>query len=243
MSQLARDLRFALRSLGRSPGFASVAILVLALGIGATGAIFSFVEGIVLSPLPYSEPERLVMVWLDWRGRGGTEREWFTWPDYQDFRAQSAALEELAVVSGWGPTLSGRGDAERLTGAQVSHSMLAVLGVEPEVGRGFAEREEDPGGEPVVVLGHGLWQRLFAGREEAVGATLVLDGAPYTIVGVAPREFQWIGRASLWALIPIEGAPLAARSAYVLQVVGRLRPDAAWPSSLCRMRSSVVNSA
>lgn len=226
MSRLVQDLRCAVRSLVRSPGFTLVAVGVLALGIGATSAIFSFVEGIVLSPLGYRDPGRLVMVWLDWRGRGGPEREWFSWPDYQDFRAQSETLEELAVITDYGPTLSGRGDAERLNGALVSHSMLDLLGIEPAAGRGFVESEENPGGERVAVIGDSLRRRLFAG-EDAVGATLILDGEPHTVIGVMPPGFRLPVAPLAEIYTPLRPAGGAAtRGRIWLRAVGRLAPGA-----------------
>ncbi|NIP60700.1 MAG: hypothetical protein GWM92_19990, partial [Gemmatimonadetes bacterium] len=172
-------------------GFTAVVVLTLALGIGANTAIFSVVNGVLLQPLPYPDSDELVAVWADYTERGGPEAEWFSYPDFADLRDQASTLSALAVYDGWGPTLTGSGETERLQGAQVSHGMFGrVLGISPDLGRSFEASEDEPGAEPVVLLSHGLWIRRFGADREIVGTSLSLDGAPHTVVGVIPEGFR-----------------------------------------------------
>ena len=137
MHTTLQDLRYATRTLLRTPGFAVVAMLTLALGIGANTAIFTVVNALLLKPLPYAKPERLVMVWQDFRARGGPADEWATPGNYVDWRAQKAVFEQVAVISGWRPTLTGGAEPEPLPGEQVAHEYFSVLGITPALGRHF----------------------------------------------------------------------------------------------------------
>jgi predicted permease len=224
MSTLVRDLRFAVRALRRSPGFTAVAVLTLALGIGATSAIFSVVSGVLLRPLPYGQPDRIVVAMH--RGRFPVAPA-----NYFDWRAQSRAYEATAAAQAWGPqreaTLTGRGRPEALRALRVTADLLAVLGVRPLLGRGFAPGDDQPGAAPVVVLSHRLWLRRFAGDRGVVGQTLVLDGTAHTVVGVMPPGFVfplfWLKNAELWA--PLDLAARAQdRNGESLRLFARLRP-------------------
>ena len=200
---LLKDLRFAARSLVRSPGFSIVIVLTLALGIGANTAIFSVVDGVLLRPLPFPEPHQLVAVWADYTKINGRQREWLSFPDFHDLRQLSEVFEEVGTWSFWGPTLTGHGDEpEQILGVQMSQGLLSrVLRVSPVVGRGVLPEEDKPGAERVVVLSHALWERAYQSSDDAIGTTIQLDGEPYTIVGVMPADLKppFVPRADVWA--------------------------------------------
>ena len=195
MDNLLRDLRFGLRVLLKRPGFALVAVLTLALGIGANTAIFSVVHAVLLRPLPFAETDRLVYL---------TERNpqlasvSLSWPNFTDWRAQNSVFEKMAVYNRDSYNLTGRGDPERLFAAQASADLFAVLRVQAAQGRVFTSAEDAPGAEPVVVLSHGLWQRSFGGDPAIVGRQITLNGRGYTVVGVMPKDFLYPARAELW---------------------------------------------
>ncbi|MCK5650813.1 MAG: ABC transporter permease, partial [Gemmatimonadetes bacterium] len=187
MDRLFQDLRYAFRRLANSPGFTAVAILSLAIGIGANTAIFSVVDGIVFRSLPYPESDRLVAVWADYTERDGPLREWLSYPAFADLRDKQRVFEDVAIYQGWGPTLTGAGDAMSLVGTDVTAGMFSrVLRIQPALGRTFTPEDDRPGAEAVVVLSHGLWTRSFGGDPSIVGRTLSLDGVLYTVIGVMP---------------------------------------------------------
>jgi predicted permease len=223
MAELRDDLLFAARILRRSPGFAAVAILTLALAIGANTAIFSVVNGVLLRSLPFPEPERLFsMVRRNADGVVGP----LSVPQLVFLSGQA---QPYSLLTAWpmmtsGFNLSGEGLPERVSGARVTRSFFEVLGISPALGRGFLPREDAPGGSRVVVLGHELWQRRFGGSPEALGKTLTLNGEDFTVVGVAPPGFQFPGSAQLW--IPLQLDLATTENAFFLSVVGRLKPEA-----------------
>lgn len=184
---LLRDLRFGFRTLVESPGFTAVTILTLALGIGANTAIFSIVHGVLLKPLPFETPERLLTLWEyapDDAGR--MHRSRVTAANYFDWKAQNTAFEEMALFGSAGFNWTGDGEPEQLLGARVTASYFALLGVEPAIGRNFTEEDNEPGAHRVVILGHGLWQRRFGRSPDVIGELLTLDGVPFEVIGVAP---------------------------------------------------------
>ncbi len=224
METLWQDLRYGARQLARSPGFTVVAVLTLALGIGANTAIFSVVNAVLLRPLPHPEPERLTMVWLDNRNEGWPE-DLTSYPTYLDWRSQNRSFEDLAAFTPSEASLSGDGEPERVRSAVVSASYFSVLRVQPAQGRVFRPEEEVPGAEPVVVLSAGLWQRRFAGRPDILGQPINLGGNPFTVIGVMPSGFDAPARTELW--LPFSGQPqqlLDARDPLWLRVIGRLKP-------------------
>ncbi|MEJ2540138.1 MAG: ABC transporter permease [Gemmatimonadota bacterium] len=222
------DVRVGARQWTRTPGVTIVALLTLALGIGATTAIFSLVDGILLRPLPFPEPERLVAVWSDWTERGGPEREWFGYANLHDIRTETASLEEVGIYGGWGPTLLGRGDPVRVDGIQVTAGTLGeVFRVEPALGRLFLDEEDVPGGPAVVVVSHGFWTERLGADPGAVGQTLDLGGASWEVIGVLPPGF----RAPLpydpqiWGLLQLDAAERAGmRGNASFRAFGRLAP-------------------
>ncbi|HEV8337432.1 MAG TPA: ABC transporter permease [Candidatus Polarisedimenticolia bacterium] len=220
---MIQDLRHALRVLGKSPGFALMIVLTLALGIGANTALFSILNGVLLRPLPYPHPDRLVMIWDDWSKRGGPEREWTNPATFYDWRDQGKSFESMAALNEWTPTLTGEGEPERLTGAVVTRGMLATLGVAPALGRDFLPAEDVPDAARAVLLSHGLWQRRFGGSPGILGAGLTLNGIPCTVIGVMPAGFRFpvVPGAELWS--PMQAARTGRGNA-VIRIVGRLKP-------------------
>ena len=226
MSGFVQDLRYAARTLLRSPGFAVVAALSLALGIGANSTIFSVVSATLLAPLPYPGGERLVMVWQDMRARGGPSDEWATPGNYFDWSEASGIFEGVAAVRGWATSLSASGGTpEALQGAAVTHSYFRVLGVPPALGRAFLPSDDLPGAPRVVVLSHGLWQRAFAGDAGIVGRTVLLADEPHQVIGVMPAAFKpaVLANVALWRPMRLDPAN-PSRGAVVLRVVARLTP-------------------
>lgn len=181
------DLRLALRQLLKNPGFTAVAVLILALGIGANTAIFSFVHAILLRPLPYRDPDRLVMV-FESRATDGSDRQPVAAPMLGHWRRQTTVFEGLAARGGDTFALSGRGPAESLAGTRVSANLFALLGLRPILGRDFLPEEETFGKHRVVLLSHELWQRRFGGDAEIVGQTITVNSEPHTVVGVMPAR-------------------------------------------------------
>ncbi len=223
MHATIQDVRYAMRSILKARGFAAVAILTIALGIGATTAIFTVVNALLLRPLPYAHPERLVMVWQDLRARGGPPDEWATPGNYADWRREPGIFQQIAVVTGWRPTLIANGEPEPLPGEQVSHEYFSVLGVSPMLGRNFAAGDDVPNARRVVLIGNGLWKRRFGGVASAVGRVIALGGEPHEIIGVLPAGFRPIiaSAAEIWRPLRINTAnPI--RGAVVLRAIARL---------------------
>ena len=189
MGRFVQDIRFGLRMLRKSPGFTAVAVLTLALGIGANTAIFSVVEGVLLAPLPFSQPDRLVIVWQ----KNLTLKKDITasYPDFRDWERSARSFQEMAAVAWQDYDLTNPGKPEHVTGMQVSSGFLSTLGVDPILGREFSPQEDLHGGVPVVLISYHLWKTRFAGNPSAVGKSLTLDGTDYTIVGVLPSQFRF----------------------------------------------------
>src|SRR5579884_1575458 len=185
-----QDLRYALRTLGQKPGFAAVALITLALGIGATTVMFTVVSGVLLKPLPYRDPGGLLAVQeqTNWSTRMGNL--WaFTNPNYLDCRREARSLDMEAWRFAFG-TISQPGEAESVGGREISAGLLPMLGVTPVRGRSFMKSEDRLGAAPVAMIGYGLWQRRFGGSASAIGSALVFDGVSYSVVGVLPPGFR-----------------------------------------------------
>ncbi len=192
---LWQDLRYGTRMLLKRPGFALIAVLTLALGIGANTAIFSVVNAALLRPLPYPESERLV--WLSERAPNFPTMM-ISYPNFTDWRAQQTVFEHLGVYNWASYNLTGRGEPQRLTGARLSADVFAALRVQAAVGRVFNQDEDKPGAQPVIVLSHGLWQSRFGGDAGIVNQAITLDGRTYTIIGVMPAGFAFPQRRDFW---------------------------------------------
>ena len=216
-----QDVRFALRLLAKRPGFAAVAILTLALGIGASTSIFSVVEAVLLRPLPFAEPDRLVQLTI----RGG-DGETYPLPDadFIAWREQNEAFSSLAVYDGGeGLALTGDGDAERIIVRNVTDRFFATLGVAPLLGRTFADGEDRPGAPPSVVLSQVFWERHYSGDSRAIGRSVLLDGVSHTIAGVMPASFAFPERElDGWRILTIR--PASRRGPFYTRGIARLGP-------------------
>ena len=220
---MLQDLRYAVRMMARNPGFTAVAVFALALGIGANTAMFSVVDAVLLRPLPYDEPDRLVMVW-ETNFTNAVTRSQVSPVTYTEWRDNSGLFEEVA--GWWYPQLNltdEQGDPERARAIDVTDRFFAVLGADALVGRTFLPGEDQPQAESVVVIGHGLWQRRFGGDASALGEVVRLDGVPHTIVGVMPPGFDYPNDTEVWRGLSWDPSQ-HSREARFFEVVGRLRP-------------------
>ncbi len=231
MSNLLHDLRFGLRSFAKSPGFTAVAILTLALGIGATTSVFTVTDAVILRPLPYAEPERLVSVFVTELSRG-VSRTNHAGAGYLDLRDQSESFDGLAAYRGLSINLVGGEVPVRIRGASVMPEFFSVLGVDALIGRTFSPALDAPESERAVVLGHSLWQTQFGGDEELLGQSLKLNDELYTVVGIMPAGFEFPVGSELYLSphyrVPdppfdLGEDPAENRGAQYLSVVGRLR--------------------
>ncbi|MDR3698224.1 MAG: ABC transporter permease [Candidatus Sulfopaludibacter sp.] len=228
LEDLWQDFRYALRTLRQKPGFAAVALLTLALGTGATTVMFTMINGVLLKPLPYSDPGRLVLVQEQTDYSTILGNLWgFTYPNFADCGRESRALAMTAWRFSNG-TLSVPGPAENLNGRQISANLFSLLGIPLYRGRTFLPEEDRPGGSPVAIISDALWQRRFAGSADAIGSTLVYNGKSYTVVGVAPAGFRLDqGDADVFTPLAQDAAPyLENREAHRFLVWARLRPGA-----------------
>ena len=227
METLFKDIKYAVRMLVRKPGFSVVAIVTLGLGIGANTAIFSLVNGILLRSLPYKSAERLVWIWGT-NPKNDIEHETASLPDYHDWKTQSQSFEEMGGYANTRLTLTGNGEPERFAAAYVTDGFFDVLGAEAEVGRTFAPDEDKPGGNSVVIISHGLWQRRFGGDPNVVGTAITVNGKPTTLVGVMPRHFKHprpddSGSVEMWQPLGMDYTAAGRRGDF-LSVIARLKP-------------------
>jgi predicted permease len=225
MQTLAQDVRYALRTLRRNKGFAAVTIAILALGIGANTAIFSLVSAVLLKPLPFPEPDELMLLWEDVSAVGGPDRAVVTPADYADWRDRSRSFEGLAALEDHAYNLVGDGDPERLQGVRATANLFALLRMPALVGRTLLPEDDAAGAPPVVVISERLWRGRFAADPGIVGRTIDLDGLQRTVVGVVPPYFQFPNRdATVWVPAKYTAEELAPRNTYYLNVLGRLAP-------------------
>lgn len=218
---ITQDVRYAVRSLRRVPSFTATAIIALALGIGASTAIFSVVNGVLLRPLPYRDPNSLVTILHNGRNPVAVA-------NYIDWRRESAAFTDMAAADYWTPNLAGIGDAERILALKITPNMLPMLGVSPALGRVFGPETADAGRDREVVLDYRLWQRRFGGDSAIVGKIILLDGASYAIVGVMPQAFGfapfWARGAQLWVPLAF-GDRVVQRGNNSLRIFARIKPN------------------
>jgi putative ABC transport system permease protein len=234
MSEIAQDLRYALRSFRRAPGFTLVAALTLALGIGATTAIFSVVNAVLLRPLPYPDADRIAMIWMDNRPQNMHE-DIHSWPNFADLRAGSSAFRHMAAYrrGGFnftGGCVEGACEPQRVNAAVTTADLFDVLGVGPAAGRPYAVDEETPGKDAVVVISHRLWTNQFGADPKAVGRTVRLNGRERTVIGIMPKGFAFPSAdTDVWVPLALPPQARASRGSYALYVVGRLAPGATLP--------------
>ena len=231
VESLVQDLRFAVRMLWKSPVFTAIAVITLALGIGANTAIFSVVNTVLLRPLPYENPDRLMMVWGNFQ-RLGIERLPAKAAEFIDYQDQNDVFEKIAAFNNAEFNFTGTGEPERVTGARVSASLFPLLGAQATLGRTFLAEENQPGRDNVMIVSHGLWQRRFGSDPALIGKTLTLNDRSYTVVGVMPAGFQFphqslsfAERADVWVPIPFTAEQLGQREGpYNNYVIARLKP-------------------
>jgi putative ABC transport system permease protein len=225
---ILHDLRFAARALARRPGFTAIAIVTLALGIGANAATFSVVNAVLLRPLPWHEPDRAVMIWSKWTA---FDKTWVATGEVVDYRRRSRTLADVAAWAHGQVNLTGDGDPERVMAASVSANIFSTLGVSPFFGRAFTAAEDLPKGPKLVVLGHGLWSRRYASDHAIIGRAIQINGESHEVVGVLPpdvvlpTDFQNPTPSQLW--VPLQMDPASTdHGSHGLFAAGRLRPDA-----------------
>jgi predicted permease len=223
-------IRYAVRQLLKSPGFTATAVLGLALGIGANVALFSVVNSVFLRPLPYQEPDRLVRLSSTLPAQN-LNRSGFSYPRFLEVRERQDVFSHLALATFGAFTLTGRGDPEQVGGIYASADMLPALGLNPNPGRNFSADEDRPGGEAVVLISQGFWQRHFNGQSSAIGQAVTLDGRPYTIIGVLPEAAGAfpLNQVQVWVPRPAE-VPFLVPSqlnggGFFFQLIARLKPD------------------
>ncbi len=234
MDSIARDLRNALRSLGRSPGFLAIAVLTLALGIGATTAIFTVVDAVLLRPLPYPAPERIVALYE--RSARGGEMD-FSDPDFEDVRDRARTLQYAAQVSDFGfASVAGASEPVRARSAAVSRDFFRVFGVSPIVGRGFVEEEQREGGSPAVIVSESFWRQHLGGAPIGDGRTLTFNNRVHTVVGVMPRTLDYPEGVALWTPRELEGR-LPSRTAHNWSVIARVRGSSTADAARAEVRA------
>jgi putative ABC transport system permease protein len=220
---LWQDLRFGVRTLRKTPGFTAVAILTLALGIGANSAIFSVVNTVLLRPMPYKQADRLVTIWGENKPRR-IDFDLASSLDYQDWRSQSHSFESMGAATDVMYTLTGAGEPAGVIAYEFSPDFFDVLGVPAQLGRTFAHDEDQTGKDQVAVLSHRLWMTRFGGDPTAVGRNITLDGKAYTIVGVMPPSFQYPSRTELWTPLTAPPDYVKDRGLRWFRVMARLKP-------------------
>ncbi|MEO8024982.1 MAG: ABC transporter permease [Bryobacteraceae bacterium] len=240
MHELRQDLRFGLRLLLRKPAISALAILILAIGIGANAAIYSLVQGILLRALPYSEPDRLAMIWLDNR-RQNIKEDLPSYPMYMDWKKANSFVT-MAPMAGGSAMLTSTGDPEQLRMIQVPAEMFDVLGVRPAIGRAFSKDEEQDGKDRVIVLYDAFWRHRFGADRSIIGKDVDFDGQKMTVIGVMPESFRFVG-TDVAFLRPLVVSPRAreARFNYWLRVVARLKPGISFTQAQAELSSIASN--
>jgi putative ABC transport system permease protein len=236
-----RDLRYAFRILLGSPGFTAVAIITLALGIGANTAMFSVVNRVLFQPLPYKDPERLLDLWR-YNLKNGVPEDQISYPDFLDLTKQNGTVDEMAAYrEDHGIVLAGRGEPERLRGLIASANLFDVLGATPALGRGFRPSEDQAGKEKVVVLSHQLWRHRFQSDPNIIGHSIALDGDLYRIVGIMPQGFQFPISAEppeLWVPISFDGGMTKERGGSIYNAIARLKAGVSVEQASARMNAT-----
>jgi predicted permease len=224
MENLLQDIRYAFRVLIKKPSFTIVVVLALGIGIGATTAIFSVVNAILLRPLPYKNPDRIAMIWMN-NPKLGVDQDWHSYPNYADYKEQNQVFEDMAAFNDRSFNLTGTGEPVRVMGVWATASLFPVMGVEPIMGRPFSAEEEEPGKDLVAVISQGLWQRRFGGDPNIIGQPISLNGVNRTVVGVMPASFVFPQKdTELWIPLAVSPQRKQARNSFSLKSVGRLKP-------------------
>ena len=243
LASVGQDIKFAARSLRKRPGFAITVLLTLALGIGANAAIFSVVDAVLLKPLPFAQPDRLVHLWETFQSKVDNRSE-ASYPDYLDWRARNHSFTDLAGYHGAG-FVFGTEHPQIVRAAKTTANFFDVLGVHAAIGRTFAPGEDAVGAPRRVLLGYGFWERSFAGDRSVIGRTITLDGTTATVIGVLPKEFQFarLGDASIWAPIDRLDRSRQQRGNHWLNIVARLKDGATLHTASADMSSIMAQLA
>ena len=225
MESLLGDTRYALRNLLRRPGFTLIAVVTLAVGIGANTAIFSAIHALLLKPLPFPELDRVVAIWDKLPSRGVMHNE-VTVANYLDWQSQTQSFEQLALYRWWNANLTGIDPPERIQGFLVTANYLDALGMKPIMGRNFFAEENQPGKDAVAIITHSLWQRRFGGDPNILNKTITINSVVRTVVGVMPEHFNFPKGAEIYSPLPMTPELMKSRSSHGYYVVGRLKPGA-----------------
>ena len=227
METLLKDIRYAVRGLVKRPGFTVIALLTLALGIGANTAIFSVVNAVLLRPLPFRDPEQVVIVWED-ASFAGFPHNTPAPANYIDWKNQNQSFSDMAASAEVSFNITGDGDPERVTAFAVTHNFFPLFGVQPLLGRSFLPEEDRPGGNKVIVLSYSLWQSRYGGDTHVLNRDIQLNGVKHTVVGVMPASFQFLeSEVRLWVPLALDQEDMANRGGHYLNVVARLKPGVA----------------
>jgi predicted permease len=248
LETLGQDVRYGFRQLRRSPGFTVIAVLTLALGIGANAVIFSAVNGVLLRPLPYPNSNRLAQVWST---NPHTNRwgDWVSYPDFVDWRAQNKVFEDLVAYRTWLTNITGGDHPEALFAVLASSSLFSVLQSQPLLGRSFLPDEDKPGHNRVVVLSDALWRSRFGSDPHLVGKAVVINGESYTVIGIMPPRFRFpldlpegVPSPSVWFPLGLDPSQ-SDRGSHNYRVVGRLRPGVTLSQAQADMEAIARNLA
>jgi putative ABC transport system permease protein len=245
------DLKYAFRQLLKSPGFTAIAILALALGVGANTAMFSVVNAVLLRPLPFPEAERLTMIWQTNPevAKMGFPLAPTSVPDFKDWRTQAKSFAAISAIEAWSSNLTGTDEPERLEGARVSANLFSLLRVQPILGRAFVEGEDQLGRNQVVLLSYRLWQRRFGGDRSIIGRKLTFDQEPFTVIGVMPPGLEFPSetgmpaymtfgpRCEIWTPFAPSEDRIKNRGGHNIAVVGRLKPDVSLTTAQAEMNT------
>src|SRR5215831_9639651 len=222
MDSLRTDFRLALRILLKKPGYSAVAVIALAIGIGANTAVFSMVDALVLRPLSFDDLDRLVMIWGTQPQNGN--RNNVLAADFLDWKNKNTTFENITAYRWWDVNLTGSGEPERVQGFKVTTSFFDILHVKPLLGRAFDPVEAAPGHQ-VAILNHGFWKRRFAGDPNIVGRSLALNGESFTVIGVMPEEIDWPVAAEVWAPLVFTNKDEDRQSLNSVIAMGRIKSD------------------
>ncbi len=245
MQTLLNDLRYGLRILVRNPGFAVAAVICLGLGIGATTAIFSVVNAVLLRPLPYVQPQRLVKIYSEFGNfpGGGLRRFWVSPPEYLDLKRETKSWESLDGWVNGGANLTGQSQPVRATASFITGGLLKSLGVSATLGRTITPEDDDPKANAVVDISYGLWQRVFGGRRDIVGKEVQLNGQSTVIIGVMPKDFAFppgeVDPPEVWTALQLDPAKPGGRGSHYLYLLGRLKPNVSAQQAQAEMESLV----
>src|SRR6266496_946871 len=237
MDGCLQDVKYGWRMLWKNPAFTAIAVIVIALGIGANTAIFSLVDAVLLRPLPFVDPDRLLVIWAD-ASFMGFPRNTPAPANFVDWKKENRVFSDMAALADRGLNLTGDGNPEKLDGYATSWNVFTILGVRPMLGRTFLPEEDDPGGQKVVLIGHGLWLRRFGGDAALVGRDIRLNDEKYRVIGVMPPGFHiaFEGKDSeVWVPLAFREQQWAQRGSHFLYVIARLHRGVSLPEARANM--------